>query len=133
MPSSARRATTCSSGAATTTCSWLPSLCTPPALAVLVCALPVLFGFVLPVLFMLHPLIGGVPPEVAWRYRRLAVENLKAAFPLRTDTECRAITRQMFSHFGRLLMVLLKFSTLTPQQMQHVMALLLDPKSPVNE
>ncbi len=29
------------------------------ALAVLVCALPVLFGFVLPVLFMLRPLIGG--------------------------------------------------------------------------
>jgi KDO2-lipid IV(A) lauroyltransferase len=50
-------------------------------------------------------------------HRRLAIENLKAAFPLRTDAECRAITRQMFSHFGRLLMVLLKFSTLTPQQM----------------
>jgi len=29
------------------------------ALAVLVCGLPVLFGFVLPVLFMLRPLIGG--------------------------------------------------------------------------
>ena len=29
------------------------------ALAVLVCVLPVLFGFVLPVLFMLRPLIGG--------------------------------------------------------------------------
>lgn len=50
-------------------------------------------------------------------HRRLAIENLKAAFPLRTDGECQAITRQMFEHFGRLLMVLLKFSTLTPQQM----------------
>lgn len=50
-------------------------------------------------------------------HRRLAMDNLKAAFPLRTDAECREITRRMFEHFGRLLMVLLKFSTLTPQQM----------------
>jgi KDO2-lipid IV(A) lauroyltransferase len=50
-------------------------------------------------------------------HRRLAMENLRAAFPLRTPRECRDITRQMFEHFGRLLMVLLKFSTLTPQQM----------------
>jgi KDO2-lipid IV(A) lauroyltransferase len=50
-------------------------------------------------------------------HRRLAIENLRAAFPLRSEAECRQITRQMFEHFGRLLMVLLKFSTLTPQQM----------------
>ena len=37
--------------------------------------------------------------------------NLQAAFPAAFGAECRAIAREMFSHFGRLLMVLLKFST----------------------
>ena len=50
-------------------------------------------------------------------HRRHAVGNLVAAFPLRTPAECRAIARDMFAHFGRLLMVLLKFSTLTPRRM----------------
>lgn len=50
-------------------------------------------------------------------HRRQAVSNLVAAFPLRKPSECRAIAREMFAHFGRLLMVLLKFSTLTPARM----------------
>ena len=50
-------------------------------------------------------------------HRRLAIDNLRAAFPLRSRTECVAIARRMFEHFGQLLMVLLKFSTLTPEQM----------------
>ena len=50
-------------------------------------------------------------------HRRLAVDNLQAAFPLRTRAECAVIARRMFEHFGQLLMVLLKFSTLTPAQM----------------
>jgi Kdo2-lipid IVA lauroyltransferase/acyltransferase len=50
-------------------------------------------------------------------HRRLAVRNIQAAFPLRTTAECLAIARGMFSHFGRLLTVLLKFSTMTPEQM----------------
>jgi len=50
-------------------------------------------------------------------HRRLAMDNLRAAFPLRSDEECRAICRQMFSHFGRLLVVLLKFRTMRPQEM----------------
>ncbi len=50
-------------------------------------------------------------------HRRLAIDNLRAAFPVRTDAECRAISREMFSHFGRLLVVLLKFSTMRPQDM----------------
>jgi KDO2-lipid IV(A) lauroyltransferase len=54
-------------------------------------------------------------------HRRLAMRNLTAAFPLRSAGECRRIARDMFSHFGRLLMVLLKFSTMTPERMmQHV-------------
>ena len=50
-------------------------------------------------------------------HRRLAMDNLRAAFPLRSEDECRAICREMFSHFGRLLVVLLKFSTMSPDQM----------------
>ncbi len=50
-------------------------------------------------------------------HRRLAVSNLRAAFPVRTEPECRAIAREMFSHFGRLLATLLKFSTMRPDEM----------------
>ena len=50
-------------------------------------------------------------------HRRLAIKNLRAAFPVRTESECRAISREMFSHFGRLLVVLLKFSTMRADQM----------------
>ena len=50
-------------------------------------------------------------------HRRLALSNLAAAFPGRPPDERAAIAREMFAHFGRLLMVLLKFSTMTPDQM----------------
>jgi KDO2-lipid IV(A) lauroyltransferase len=50
-------------------------------------------------------------------HRRLAIGNLRAAFPHRSVRECRAMARSMFGHFGRLLMVLLKFSTMTREQM----------------
>jgi len=50
-------------------------------------------------------------------HRRLALANLDAAFPQRALPERRAIAREMFAHFGRLLMVLLKFSTMTPEEM----------------
>ena len=50
-------------------------------------------------------------------HRALALKNLEAAFPLRSPDECRDIARGMFSHFGRLLMVLLKFTTMRPGEM----------------
>jgi KDO2-lipid IV(A) lauroyltransferase len=50
-------------------------------------------------------------------HRRLALGNLEAAFAGRPAAERVAIARGMFSHFGRLLMVLLKFSTLPPSRM----------------
>jgi KDO2-lipid IV(A) lauroyltransferase len=50
-------------------------------------------------------------------HRRLALNNLRAALPLRSEVECRTIARRMFAHFGRLLTVLLKFSTMRPQEM----------------
>ena len=50
-------------------------------------------------------------------HRRTAAQNVAAAFPMRTVGERRAIVRGAFKHFGRLLFELLKFSTLTPEQM----------------
>ena len=50
-------------------------------------------------------------------HRRIAQQNLATAFPQRPAAERRAIARRAFGHFGRLLMELLKFATLTPQQM----------------
>ena len=50
-------------------------------------------------------------------HRRIAHQNLAAAFPQRTPAERRAIARQAFGHFGRLLMALLKFATLPPDQL----------------
>lgn len=51
-------------------------------------------------------------------HRRLATANLRAAFPLRSAGECRALARSTFMHFGRLLVELLKFSTLSPEKMR---------------
>jgi KDO2-lipid IV(A) lauroyltransferase len=49
-------------------------------------------------------------------HRRLAVRQLAAAFPVRSRAECRAIARQTFAHFGRLVIAVLRASTLTPRQ-----------------
>jgi KDO2-lipid IV(A) lauroyltransferase len=48
-------------------------------------------------------------------HRRIAERNLKSAFPTRTPKQRRAIARGTFEHFGRLLMELLKFSTLSDE------------------
>ena len=48
-------------------------------------------------------------------HRRIAERNLATAFPARTTHERRAIARGAFTHFGRLLLELLKFSTLSPE------------------
>jgi Kdo2-lipid IVA lauroyltransferase/acyltransferase len=50
-------------------------------------------------------------------HRRVAQRNVAAAFPTRSAAEQRAIVRGTFKHFGRLLFELLKFSTLTNEQM----------------
>ena len=50
-------------------------------------------------------------------HRRIAVRNLARAFPQRRAAERRVIARRAFAHFGRLLMELLKFATLRPDQM----------------
>ncbi len=51
------------------------------------------------------------------RHRRITLENIAAAFPLKTPAEHRRMARGVFRHFGRVLFELLKFSTLTPEQM----------------
>lgn len=50
-------------------------------------------------------------------HRRVADTNLATAFPKRTEQERRAVTREMFGHFGRVLFELLKFSTLSRERM----------------
>jgi KDO2-lipid IV(A) lauroyltransferase len=62
--------------------------------------------------------IGLVIYTIDRGHRRLAIANLRAAFPHRSPAECRDIARRTFCHFGRLLTALLKFSTMTPQQMR---------------
>ena len=49
--------------------------------------------------------------------RRLAIENLQAAFPNRSSAECRALARSTFLHFGRFAADLLKFRKLSPNAM----------------
>ncbi len=51
-------------------------------------------------------------------HRRLAAANLHAAFPLRTRRECRAIARAAFAHFGRLLVELLTFGSVSLARMR---------------
>ncbi|RPJ53706.1 MAG: hypothetical protein EHM24_32590, partial [Acidobacteria bacterium] len=50
-------------------------------------------------------------------HRRITYSNLVRAFPLRSERECRALCRRVFLHFGRLTLELLKFSTLTSEEM----------------
>ena len=52
------------------------------------------------------------------RHRRIAQRQLQAAFPRRSAAECRAIARATFKHFGRLLVSVLRFSTLSREQMR---------------
>ncbi len=62
--------------------------------------------------------IGWVFWAVDRGHRRLATRQLQAAFPSRTAAECRVLARRTFLHFGRSLTLLLKFSTLTPDQIR---------------
>jgi KDO2-lipid IV(A) lauroyltransferase len=50
-------------------------------------------------------------------HRRIAHRNLATAFPGRSKAERRSIARAAFAHFGRLLLQLLAFSTLSPEAM----------------
>lgn len=60
---------------------------------------------------------GRLVSHIDRSHRRIAIDNLALAFPSRSPRECRAICGAMFAHFGRLLFELIKFSTLSPEQM----------------
>ena len=49
-------------------------------------------------------------------HRRIALANLQVAFPKKSADECRIIATSMFKHFGRLLLELLKFSSLSRER-----------------
>jgi KDO2-lipid IV(A) lauroyltransferase len=49
-------------------------------------------------------------------HRRIALANLKVAFPKKSAGECRLIARSTFQHFGRLLLELLKYSSLSRER-----------------
>jgi KDO2-lipid IV(A) lauroyltransferase len=61
--------------------------------------------------------LGRLAYAIDRTHRRTALENLAAAFPSRPESERRAMARAMFTHFGSLLLELLKFSTYTRDQM----------------
>ena len=50
-------------------------------------------------------------------HRRVALDNMAHAFPTKTDGERRALARAMFAHFGSLLFELMKFGSLSGEQM----------------
>jgi len=52
------------------------------------------------------------------RHRLVAQTQLRAAFPRKSEAECRAITRAAFRHFGRLLTSVLRFSALSRDEMR---------------
>jgi KDO2-lipid IV(A) lauroyltransferase len=49
-------------------------------------------------------------------HRRIALGNLAYAFPSRSEAEQREVSRAMFAHFGRLLLELIKFNTLSDEE-----------------
>jgi len=69
-----------------------------------------------PVLLLCGKALGAIFYAVDATHRRVASENLAAAFPRRSRAERNAIVRAVFAHFGCLLFEFLKFSTLSPEQ-----------------
>jgi KDO2-lipid IV(A) lauroyltransferase len=61
--------------------------------------------------------VGRVVYHVDWFHRRVALDNMAHAFPTKSDAERRALVRAMFSHFGSLLLELMKFGVLSPEEM----------------
>ena len=62
--------------------------------------------------------LGRLAYAVDRRHRRIALDNLAAAFPSRPERELRGMARAMFAHFGSLLLELLKFGTYSPERMR---------------
>ena len=65
-------------------------------------------------------LLGVIAHAVDRSHRRIALENLTRAFPAKSTAECRALTRRMFTHFGRMVLELIKFGGLEPAAMRRL-------------
>jgi KDO2-lipid IV(A) lauroyltransferase len=70
-----------------------------------------------PVSLLIGRMLGYAFYAVDKSHRRLTVQNLAAAFPLRSPREHRIVARQVFGHFGSLLTELLRFSGLSREKM----------------
>lgn len=60
---------------------------------------------------------GGLGMLVYWldaRHRQTAIDNLRAAFPARSEAERRAIARGVFAHVGRLALEVLRLGSMRP-------------------
>jgi KDO2-lipid IV(A) lauroyltransferase len=62
--------------------------------------------------------LGRFAYAVDRRHRTIALTNLAASLPGRSEAERRGVARSMFEHFGSLLFELLKFDSYTPDQMR---------------
>ena len=62
-------------------------------------------------------LLGGAAYHLDRFHRRIAIDNLTHAFPSKSPAERRALARAMFGHFGSLLLELMKFGTLSEEEM----------------
>jgi len=74
-----------------------------------------------PLVRLLGTTIGLTFHVIDRQHRRLAVSQLRAAFPMRSEDECRAIARQTFIHFGLSLVTVLRASTRSPAALLDVM------------
>ena len=61
--------------------------------------------------------LGRAAYHVDAFHRRVALDNMAHAFPTKTEEERRLLTRAMFAHFGSLVLELIKFGTLSEEQM----------------
>jgi KDO2-lipid IV(A) lauroyltransferase len=65
----------------------------------------------------LGTLLGLLFHTIDRGHRLVAVSQLRAAFPVRSEEECEAIARQTFEHFGRSVVALLRASAKTPAEL----------------
>jgi KDO2-lipid IV(A) lauroyltransferase len=63
------------------------------------------------------PWLGALFYKMDRRRRTTAVANVRAAFPERTDSACRAIVRASFANVGRHVLELLRFDAMSVEQM----------------
>jgi KDO2-lipid IV(A) lauroyltransferase len=70
----------------------------------------------IPMVRVLGGALGRAVYVVDGFHRRIALTNLANAFPTRTLRDRRAIALAMFAHFGRLLLELMKFGSLSDAQ-----------------